>query len=113
MIKKFSTLLLVWCLFFSFSSEAGRVPSVKSAQKIIVSYFKSYGKKYPDTDFARSNIDQIQINGVQEIHFQKALVDTFMNLNNNKILRVLVTLETRFPTGWRVTSWEVLGVAQK
>ena len=73
-----------------------------------LSYFKKYGAKFPASQFSRHNIETVTINGVQEISYHFALVDTIVTFADGHAARTLLKLEKKFPQGWKVQSWEIL-----
>ena len=98
-------------ILFSITLSAcggARIPSPKTAQSVSRSYFKKYGAKFPASQFSRHNIETVTINGVQEISYHFALVDTIVTFADGHAARTLLKLEKKFPQGWKVQSWEIL-----
>ena len=107
---KFIRLLVILLAVASFLSACGdRVPKPKTARSVSMSYFKKYGRQYKGTPFAHKNIDNVTINSIEEISFKFALVDTIITFVDGHAGRALVRMERKFPSGWRVISWEMLG----
>jgi len=98
--------IAVFISLFLVVSCGGRVPSAKTAQSVSRSYFKNYGKKYQSSDFGYGNVQNVTINGVEEISHKFALVDTSIDFLDGKRGRALLRLERKFPQGWKVVSWE-------
>lgn len=88
---------------------SARMPTPKTARATSISYFKKYGRKYPHTQFGNKNLSNISINGMQEISYHFALVDTIITFVDGHAARALVRMQNRFPGGWRVVSWELAG----
>ena len=102
--------IILLCLFIcSTVACGGSRPSSKSAQKIARSHFKSYGKQFNNTPFANSNVDSITVNAIEPVSNKVVNTDTIIHFSDGRLARTLLRMEHRFPTGWRVTSWEVLG----
>lgn len=108
MLMKFTNLVCVLALFL-FISCAARTPSAKTAQSVAKSYFKSYGHKYPDSEFGHKGCRDVTINQIEEISYRFALVDSMVDFTDGKQGRALLRMQNKFPGGWRVVSWEMLG----
>lgn len=87
----------------------GRLPTPKTARSASISYFKKYGKKYPNTKFGAKNLDNITINSIEEISYKFALADVIVTFVDGTAARTLVRMHRKFPTGWSVASWEMVG----
>jgi len=83
-----------------------RMPEPKTSARIMRSYFKKYGNKYPTTIYGQSRVKEIDITGQQEIHKHLVAVDSFITLENGHVQRVHATIE-KGPFGWRFVSWEL------
>ncbi len=103
-MRKGLPVLLFVTLFFA--ACGGRVPSDAKTAKLSRSYFQHYGKKYKDTVFYQSKVLKAEVKQSQEL--QKNLATSFVLLQqeNGNEIPVIVTLLRKFPTGWRVSSWE-------
>lgn len=108
-VVKKNLLSIFLALLFLFTACSGRMPSAKTTQSITTSYFKKYGRKYPSTYFGIKNVNRVTINSVEEVSYKHALADTLVHLVSGRTVRALVTMENKFPGGWRVTSWEIAG----
>jgi hypothetical protein len=97
-------------VFSCAACSCGRVPSAKKAQSVATGHLKGYGRKYRTSDFGGRNLDRIAINSVQEVSRHVAEVDAIAALKDGRSLRVLVTLQKKFPQGWFVVSWERVGM---
>lgn len=107
---QFRSLAFVFCLVILFvSCGGGRTPSPKTARSSAISYFKRYGGKYKTTPFASKNVSNVTINSVEETSRNYAFVDAIVEFVDGHAARVLVRMNKRFPSGWKVTSWEMLG----
>ncbi len=87
----------------------GRVPSPKTTQSATLSYFKKYGRKYPSSYFGLKNVSSVTINSIEESSYNHAVADTLINLVDGHIVRAVVSMERKFPSGWKVQSWETAG----
>lgn len=101
---------MVMTFIFNSSAMAARLPKPKTAQNSISRYFKKYGKKYDETVFAGKNFDTVSINAIEEVSYHVVYVDTILTFRDGKIMRAIVKLQKRFPVGWKVKSWESVGV---
>lgn len=105
-LKRFSIFLLV---ILCVSSCGARLPGPKTARSSALSYFKSYGSKYGTTPFGHKNVSNVTINTIEEISYQFAFVDAIVEFVDGHAARVLIRMNKRFPLGWKVNSWEMLG----
>lgn len=110
------TLILISVIFsFSLASiqcGGSLQPTAKNAHSSTMSYFKSYGKKYKETVFAKSPVTNVSINGIRSISYNRAQVDAFLALEQGEVAKVLVTMKKVPPFGWQIKSWEMLGLRQ-
>lgn len=88
---------------------AGRTPSPKTAQSTAKSFFKSYAHKFPDSNFGHKNVQNVTISQVEEVSHNFALVDSVVDFADGHQGRSLLRMQNKFPRGWRVVSWEMLG----
>jgi hypothetical protein len=86
----------------------GRTPRPKTAQNVTLHFFKSYGNKYKTTAFHK-NVSQVRINALQEISHNTVYAEAVVGLKDGHADHVLLKMEKRFPHGWIVKSWEILG----
>lgn len=103
MLKK---TFIVFCAVLFLSACGGRVPTAKTAQSTAKTHFKKYGRQYANTSYNRDNFRSVQINQIQELSYKKVLVDALVSFKNGERARVLLTMDNKFPRGWRVISWE-------
>jgi len=108
-MKKFQLFVILILIIGLMTSCAGRVPTAKQARSASLSYFKKYGRKYNETPFGHKNISNVTINGVEEVSYKFALADTIITFVDGHAGRALVKLENKFPGGWKVISWELIG----
>ncbi|MBF0105756.1 MAG: hypothetical protein HQM16_10570 [Deltaproteobacteria bacterium] len=109
MRKLFKILLSVLVIVSLCTACAARLPNPKTARGVSMSFFKKYGRKYPTTPFGQKNLDNVTINNIEEISYKFALADTIVTFVDGHAGRALIRMENRFPGGWRVISWEMLG----
>lgn len=105
--------MILFCLIFlvgNFTACSSRRPSLKKAQSVTHSYLKKYGRQHPDTPFAKGNLSEVTINGIEDVSYKIVNTDAMVHFQNGQMARVLLKMETRFPKGWHVRSWEILGM---
>lgn len=107
-MKPFS-LVLSLLVCFLLVACAGRTPTPKTAQSVAKSYFKAYAHKYPASEFGHKSLTDVTINQIEEISYRFALVDSMVDFTDGKQGRALLRMQNKFPRGWRVVSWEMLG----
>jgi len=103
-------LLTTFILIAFLAACSSRAPSAKSAASLTQGFFKSYSRKYKTSFIGQAGIERAQVNGVQQLSKNHALVDSLILLKNGQTARVLLTTEYIAPFGWNVASWELLGV---
>jgi type IV secretory pathway component VirB8 len=86
-------------------TACARMPSTAKSAKVIKKYFNKYGKKYPDTEYGKNRVQEVEITDRQEIHKHFVAVESFVTLKDGTIRRIYATLE-KGPLGWRFVSWE-------
>lgn len=91
-------------------AHAARLPSAEKVQQVTVKYFNKYGKKYPSTVFANDNLDIVQINKIYEVSYKIVYADVVLTFDDGKVGRALMKMNKRFPKGWHVISWEMVGL---
>lgn len=106
---KISQILALFCLIFLIQC-GGRVPKAETAQSISNRFFKNYAKKYPTSIIGSSFIDNITINGVREESVNNALIEAIIHTESGRQVFVLLHSRKTPPLGWKVDSWEILGV---
>lgn len=102
MIKQFIALGIISAIFLSCG---GRIPSPKTASGIIQHHFHKYGKKYKDSIFGYSDVKNVQIDSINEIHKHYVAVMAYINLINGDSVKARVTLQKK-TFGWQYVSWE-------
>lgn len=103
-MKKITALIAI-ALAMSLVAGCGRQPKPTTSAKLIKSYFKKYGKKYPSTVYAKGAVQKAEINGQQEIHKGLVSADAFLTFREGGVQRIFATL-LKGPFGWKVSSWE-------
>lgn len=88
---------------------SSRRPQPKTAQAVAHSYFNKYGREYKNTPFANKNVDRVTINEIEEVSYRLINTDAIVHFKDGQSERVILKMENKFPGGWRVISWEVLG----
>ena len=111
-MKKTVCSLLLLVFFISLSGCAGRVPSAQRAHHLTQKYYKKYGKKYKASDFGEHRVERVEIVKVQELQKKIADIDAYVYLESGPVYWVRVTVQKK-TFGWRVVSWETLGIQQK
>ncbi|MBN1283268.1 MAG: hypothetical protein JXA24_05810 [Proteobacteria bacterium] len=96
--------LIVLAAFFV--AGCARTPEPKTSQKVIRSYFKKYGKKYPTTVYGKSKVRDVEVTGTDEIRKHLVAVDSFLTLADGQVQRIHATLQ-KGPFGWKFVSWEL------
>jgi hypothetical protein len=86
-------------------TACARMPTPAKSAKVIKKHFKKYGKKYPDTVYGKSKVQEVDITDQQEIHKHFVAVESFVTLEDGTVRRIYATLE-KYPFGWRFVSWE-------
>ena len=86
-------------------ASCARVPSTKRSSRILLSHFKKYAKKYPDTVYGQHGVTEAEITEQNEIHKHLVAVKAFITLGDGSVQRVHATVE-KGPLGWRFVSWE-------
>lgn len=109
-VRPIRAVVLVAILAGLVAACGGRVPSAKTAQGVATSHLKGYGRKYKSSDFGGRNLNRVAINSVIEVSRFVAEVDAIAALKDGRALRVLVTMQRKFPQGWFVVSWERVGM---
>lgn len=103
-------ILTLACLIFIFTNAcATDRPRAKTAQSVTRSYLKHYGRKHKAAPFYR-NVDRVNINAIEPVSHRVAHTDAIVHLKDGQVARVLLKMENKFPQGWKVQSWEVLGI---
>jgi phage terminase large subunit-like protein len=108
-MKHFRTFFIILLVVTVFTDCAARTPTPKTAQSVAKSYFKTYAHKYPASEFGHKNCTGVSINQIEEISYRFALVDAMIDFSDGKQGRSLIRMQNKFPGGWRVVSWEMLG----
>ncbi len=113
-INRIKKILVVVILGFAVASTAAcsqRMPKPKTAQGVIKSYFKDYGKKYKDSDFGQHKVDDVEVNAIQELQHEMVLVIAYVSLGDGDIVYKVGATLLKKTLFWRMLSWENLGRA--
>ncbi|MCP5464091.1 MAG: hypothetical protein H7A33_03605 [Deltaproteobacteria bacterium] len=108
-IRHFRLIGMMACLGVLLMSCSARMPKPAKAQSVAVNHFKRYGKKYPTSIYGSGNVKSLVINQMEESKYKMVMVDTILTFHDGHAARALIKMENKFPTGWRVISWETLG----
>ncbi len=110
--RKYILPLFVLLLIFSTTTACSqRRPRPESAKSAIKSYFKSYGKKYKESDFGEHKLDEIEVSEIIELQHGMALVEAYVSLSDGDIVYKVGATLLKKTLFWRVISWENLGKA--
>ena len=110
-MKKTFAIFVCFVFFVSnFTACSARRPSLKRAQSVTFSYLKKYGRQHPETPFGKGSLSQVTINGIEEVSYKIVNTDAIIHFQDGQMARSLLKMETRFPKGWHVKSWEILGI---
>lgn len=110
-MKKVLKLSLHLSLLLSLSlvlACGSRVPKDVKTAKLSRSYFKKYGKKYPETMFHQNSVAAVDIQKTQELQKDVATSFVVLELAKGEKVPILLTMIRKFPLGWRITGWEIL-----
>ena len=108
MKKILSVIIVCFLILAPAVSQAGRVPSAKSARNLTTEFFKNYSKKYKDSIFAKNKITKVEINQIHEQSYQVVDIDAFISLEDGTLVRALLTARKKPPFSWKIISWEIL-----
>ena len=78
----------------------GRLPSPKTAHKVIQKHFQKYGRKYKESDFGKHPVEKVEIFEVTEVQKDLAEALAYVALEGGSTVRRRVTLRKE-PTGSR------------
>lgn len=107
-MRRYCSVFIVLFLVFS-ACSGGRTPAAKTAHNVALSYYKGYGGKFPTTVYGSKNVRNVTINAIEEISYKFALVDSLVDFVDDHQARTLIKMQRKFPGGWQVDSWEILG----
>jgi hypothetical protein len=99
--------LLITLTFIAGSAACARKPEVKVAERKIHKFFLKYGKEYPETEYGKNPVSDVDISTQEEIHKNLIASEAYLSLTGGDMQKVSVTLERRF-IRWKVISWEKL-----
>ncbi len=108
--RKFTIPLLI-LLSFSLAACSQRMPRPKTAQGVIKSYFKGYGRDYKDSDFGQHKIDEIEISSIKELQHEMVYVEAYVSLDEGNIVYKVGATLLKKTIFWKLISWENLGKA--
>ncbi|EKD41672.1 MAG: hypothetical protein ACD_73C00590G0001, partial [uncultured bacterium] len=69
-----------------------------------------YGNKYKTSVIGQAGVEKAQVNGIREVALNLAEIDGLITFKNGQAARVLITTKNVPPFGWRVSSWEMIGI---
>jgi len=107
-MKKLLLFSILAFSFFSLTACGARIPSAKAAHSLTRSYFKSYGKRYKESIFGQSKVQQVEVHRVSEQSLHVAEIEAFLQLEDGQLARILITARSTPPFGWNVASWEMI-----
>jgi hypothetical protein len=99
--------LLITLTFIVGSAACARKPEVKVAERKIHKFFLKYGKEFPETEYGKNPVSDVDISTQEEIHKDLIATEAYLSLTGGDMQKVSVTLERRF-IRWKVISWEKL-----
>ncbi|MBU0706688.1 hypothetical protein KJ807_05750 [Patescibacteria group bacterium] len=101
-------LIIVLILLPTFTLQGcARAPKKSTAERVILKYYKKYGKKYPETIYGQYPVKEVEVTESHEIHKHMIEATAFITFKNDELKRVSVTIE-RPNYWWKVVSWEDL-----
>jgi len=103
---------MIVMLALSLGACAQRLPSPNSAQGVIKSYFKSYGKKFENSDFGEHKIDEVEVSEIVELQHDIARATAYVSLDDGEIVYQVGATLVKKTFRWKMTSWENLGKAE-
>jgi hypothetical protein len=101
--------LITLMIIFSVCSCASRLPKDGSAKNAIQSYFSKYGKRYPDSDFGRHKIDDVEITGKKELQKELVFVEAYVSLDEGTVVYKINATLLKKTLFWKLVSWENIG----
>ena len=106
------TLVLLILVSFGITSACGRQPTPKRTADIMESFFKKYGKEYPESIFGQTQLQGVQILHIDEVHKNLVAVYAILELQNGMAMQTRFSIQKK-PFGWRAVSWENMGYAMR
>ena len=89
-----------------------RQPKSGHAVKLIQRYFMHYGKKYQASPFGQSPVTGVTAQENEEIHKRYVATTAQVAFQDGRTEAVRCSIEHSVPAGWRIVSWERLGVTE-
>lgn len=108
-MKKWTVTLVCFIFLATFVCCSTDRPRAKTAQAIAKSHLKRYGRKYKTTPFY-NNVSHVNINTIEPVSHRFANTDAIVHFRDGQVARVVLKMENKFPQGWKVRSWEILGI---
>lgn len=102
-------LIAVLIMFSVGNIGCSRQPSAEQAYNLTTKYFKKYSKEYPESIFAKFPPNKFQMMHMEVIHKNLVVANVMLTLNNGMSLQARMNLFKR-PFGWKVISWENMGI---
>jgi len=99
-------LLILLLITFTLPACGGRTPSNAKTSKLTKGYFKKYGKKYKETVFHSTKVQEVKVEQTQELQKDVATSFVLVKLDNGTEVPVILTMIRKLPLGWRITGWE-------
>lgn len=108
-MKKGTIFLLALIFIAVFTNCSGDRPHPKTARAKAKSFLKSYGRKYETTAFYK-NVSDVEINAIEPVSHRIVNTDTIVHFGSGEVARGIFKMENKFPRGWKVISWEIVGL---
>lgn len=99
--------LLITLTFIVGSAACARKPEIKVAERKIHKFFLKYGKEFPETEYGKHPVSDVDVSSEEEIHKNLIAAEAYLNLSGGDMQKISVTLERRF-IRWKIVSWEKL-----
>ena len=107
-MRRILTIGLVLIPALPFLSCGERLPSPRSAERIITRHFHSYGKKFKESDFGKHKLERVEVREIREMQKGMAEVESYLTLKEGPVYWVRVSLRKK-TLGWKYLAWETLG----
>jgi hypothetical protein len=105
------TIPILITLSLSLTACSQRMPKPQTAQGIVKSYFKGYGKDYQDSDFGQHKVDKVEISSIKELQHEMVYVEAYVSLDEGEIVYKVGATLLKKTLFWKLISWENLGKA--
>lgn len=106
-------LLIFSCIIAGvvFTACGGRLPKPERAESMLTHHFDRYAKKYPQSPFGNSAVDEVDILEIREIRKDKAEITAFVSMSDGALYKVR-SIALKKALGWRFENWEMLATAE-